>query len=161
MVRAGYTFSVHSYYIIPYVPVMALLGGYALQSIRNKWIRNFLVFALLTESLANQQHDFRIKPENKPLLRLESISDSVSTKTDLIIINGGFNPVDLYYTHRKGWSMENKEVFGKDTLQNVISRGCRYLYIHKKYYTGTTPVINYPLIYQDDQFMIYKLTRNI
>jgi hypothetical protein len=81
-------------------------------------------------------------------------------RNDLILINGGYNPVDLYFTHRKGWSMETEEVFRKDTLEKVISKGCHYLFICKKYLTGTTPDLDYPVVYQDDQLIIFTLSKD-
>jgi 4-amino-4-deoxy-L-arabinose transferase-like glycosyltransferase len=66
--KAGYIFPHHSYYIIPFVPVMALLAGYGLTQIKNKKIAFILLLIISLEGLLGQQHDFRIKEKEMALL---------------------------------------------------------------------------------------------
>jgi hypothetical protein len=155
--RGGKTFATHNYYIVPFVPVMALVGGYALSAINRNWIRNLLALIIIAECFINQQHDIRIKPEKQALIHLESIADSVSNRNDLILINGAYSPVDIYFTHRKGWTMSNMEVFNEDILRDLGSRGCRFLFINKYHIEGSIPEINREMVYDDEHFRIYKL----
>jgi hypothetical protein len=157
MVKAGYTFTRHSYYVIPYVPVMALFGGYALHNIRNSLIRTLLIAAVIVEALANQQHDFRIHKDTQYYLGLEKIADSVSGRQDKILINGGFNPVDIYYTHRKGWTMETVEIFKDHNLDSVMANGCKFLFLNINELHDSIPALPYRLAYEDDHFKIYTL----
>ena len=155
--RGGKTFATHNYYIVPFVPAMALVGGYALGAINRNWIRNLLALIIIAECFINQQHDIRIKPEKQALIHLESIADSVSNRNDLILINGAYSPVDIYFTHRKGWTMSNMEVFNEDILRDLGSRGCRFLFINKHHIEGSIPEIDREMVYDDEHFRIYKL----
>ena len=41
---------------------------------------------------------------------LEEIADSHIGKNELIIINGGDSPQQIYFTNRKGWSVDNEVI---------------------------------------------------
>jgi hypothetical protein len=157
MVKAGYNFPHHNYYIIPYTPVMALIAGYFLSHIRLSWARILLIAIIMGEGIANQQHDFRIKEENKYILSLGQVADQVSNPADLIMINGGINPVDLYFTHRKGWTKRNEEIFEGNALEEAIPLGCRFLFLNKKKLPEGPFELPYETAYEDNWFLVYKL----
>jgi len=159
MIKAGATFARHSYYVIPYVPVMALFVGYALSGIKSSLLRTCLLAAVMIEAIANQQHDFRIHPDMRYLTGLEKIADSVTGPHDRILVNGGYNPVDIYYTHRKGWTMETGKIFQGHTLDSLRRKGCQFLFLNKKSVSDSLPDLPYHLSYGDDHFRIYDLTR--
>ena len=58
--KSGETFPHHSYYIIPFVPVMSLFVGYGLSIIRNKKVALIFLIGISAEGVLNQQHDFFI-----------------------------------------------------------------------------------------------------
>jgi hypothetical protein len=157
MIKAGFNFPHHNYYIIPYVPVMALLAGYLVNRIRLRWFRVLLLTAIMMEGIANQQHDFRIREDNRYILSLETVADQVSVRSDLIMINGGINPVDLYYTHRKGWTKENNEIFDGNALEESIPLGCRYLFLNIKKLPENSPALPFSQVYEDPWFRVYDL----
>jgi hypothetical protein len=139
---------------------MALFGAYALSKIKLKWLRILILIIVAVESILNQQYDFRIKEEHKHLIGLEAIADEVSDKSDLIIINGGKVPIDIYYTHRKGWSLENQQIFDHDLLTDLMEKGCKFIFVDKHLYEGELPEINYEIVYEDEDFRVYKLEYN-
>jgi hypothetical protein len=156
VIIAGRGFYHHSYYIIPYVPVMALVAAFALCNFKLKWIRNGLLVVVIVEGTLNQYHDFRIKKEDSYRLTLEKIADSISEPQDLIVINGDENPRDLYFTHRKGWTISNKELFNIDYLNELASKGCKYIFIDKKASEYQLPELPFVNVYEDKSYSIYK-----
>lgn len=157
IIKAGYNFPHHNYYIIPYVPVMAMAAGYLVSRIRIRWVRLGLMFILMAEGIINQQHDFRIKPENRYLLDLEAKADQVSQRDDLIVINGGISPVDIYFTHRRGWTCQNEDLLSGTALEDAIARGCRYLFLNKNRITGSITELPYRIVFDDKDLRVYDL----
>jgi len=154
--RAGFTFSHHSYYIIPFVPVMALIAGFGLDQI-NKTKFSFIIFLLIAlEGILNQQHDFRIKDNALPILKLEQTLDSFSKPNDLILINSGEFPTPMYFAHRKGWVAYNKDIQNKIFLVQMKKEGCKYIVILKQVF-GEAIKLDLELKFNNDSYAIYKL----
>jgi len=59
--KAGFAFPHHSYYIIPFVPIMALVTGYGLSQIKHQKIVIIALIAISMEGILNQKDDFIIK----------------------------------------------------------------------------------------------------
>jgi len=155
--KSGYFFFHHNYYIIPFVPVMALLSGYFVSHINKKWIVLFLIAGGITESVANQQHDFFIKKSEIYKSKLESIADSVSQRNDLIVINGNMNPQQIYLSHRKGFTCTDAQLLDSTYLKSIAVENCRYVFINKHTFQGTLPLTR---VYRDDDFDVFKLTKS-
>ncbi len=154
MLKAGRIFSQHNYYIIPFTPVMALCAGYALSLLRKRW--TVLILALIVlEGIANQYQDFFIKDSELYKLELEAIADLVSTRDDLIIINGGGNPQELYFSHRKGWTVNNPTLSDTSKLQGLIRDGAQYLFVNQ---SGFTDSLRYPVLYDGMHYRVYGLS---
>ncbi len=153
ILKTGYVFPLHNYYIIPFTPIMALLAGYALSKIPTKYVYIPLVL-ISVEGIANQQHDFFIKDSEKYKLSLEGIINKHMGAKELIAINGGTNPQEIYFAHRKGWSIGNNMI-NKEDLNHLVQSGASYLIIDKKSFTNK--VEYYPKIFSDRYFDIYKL----
>ncbi|KPK83774.1 MAG: hypothetical protein AMS27_11905 [Bacteroides sp. SM23_62_1] len=154
MLKFGQPFSHHSYYIIPFTPLMALAAGYAVSRLSYKF-QLILLIAIALEGILNQQHDFFVKKSELYKVDLEQIADSVCRPGDLIIINGGDNPQQLYFTHRKGWTVNNEALLYKDEIHELCKKGARYLFVNK---TNFQENLEYQLIYENNYFDIYKLT---
>jgi hypothetical protein len=60
----------------------------------------------------------------------------------------------LYFAHRKGWSIHDETITDEKKIKSFTERGARYLIIDKKTFTGSP---KYPLIYNDNNFMVFKL----
>jgi len=156
MLKAGGSFAHHTYYIIPFVPIMAIFVGFFISRIQNGWIRLLLIIIIAVESVLNLQHDFKSKPSASYLLQLESVADSYTSKEDLIIINNTLNPKSLYFAHRKGWGVKSKVISDSDFLEDVVEKGCQ-LFIWDRH-SAELPV-NIPyfkLVKKTTDFGIYK-----
>ncbi|HIA37366.1 MAG TPA: hypothetical protein EYM84_02070 [Flavobacteriales bacterium] len=152
---AGNNFPRHSYYIIPYVPFMVLAAAYGLNTIKRRWIQIFLLVFIVVEGIGNQQHDFRLKQSETYKLKLEEIADRVSNPNDLIAINGNENPQELYFTHRKGWTISNEKCADTLFLDIIKKKGCKYLFINKKdsvnlHYLGEK-------VFEDNNYKVFSM----
>lgn len=154
MFKCGYYFYHHNYYIVPFVPVMALVAGYAISLIKNKYVLISILSIGLIESIANQQNDFFIKDSEKYKLDLEAIADNISTKHDLIVINGGPNPQQIYLAHRKGWTCNDEQLTDSIYLNDISKRGCNYIFVNKHSFSGS---IKKNIVFDNDDFTVYKL----
>ena len=152
--KSGFFFYHHNYYIIPFVPIMALICGYGIVNINKKWLFFTLISLGLLEGILNQQHDFLIKDGVKYKMDLEIIADQVSSKNDLIAINGGKNPQQLYLTHRKGWTCSDSELNDKLFIKKIHKEGCRFIFVNKR---GKTKTLNHKVVYDDNNYIVYDL----
>ena len=153
ILKTGSVFSLHNYYIIPYTPLMALIAGYGLTLIKVKW-QYIMLLLISIESLANQSYDFRIKNEERYKLSLENSIDGIIGKHDLIIVNGTHSPQTMYFLHRKGWSVENKDLLEPGFISARTIKGAKYLVIDKNRITYSFP---FPLVHEDENIKVYTL----
>ncbi|MBA3971142.1 MAG: hypothetical protein H0X46_03200 [Bacteroidetes bacterium] len=122
----------------------------------------FLILLLITvESIANQQHDFRIKDSEKYKLTLEGIADRVCDKSTLVAINGGESPQLIYFLHRKGWSISSSDASSAEFMQVLISKGCEFLFLDKHYVDQNVleSLAHEKMVYQDEHFIVYSLVK--
>jgi hypothetical protein len=154
ILKSGFFFYHHSYYIIPFVPIMALIAGYCISCIRKRWVFVFCIIIGVSESVLNQQHDFFIKKSEKYKLELESIADLVSTKNELIAINGNDNPQQIYLTHRKGWTCTDSQIADESFINSIQKKGCRYIFINKH---SCFKSINKKIVFNNENYIVYDL----
>ena len=153
MMKTGDVFSFHSYYIIPYTPLMALIAGYGLSQLTPKWL--YVVLVLISiEAIANQYDDFFIKESAKCKLDYEQIADAVSDKTDLVVVTGGLNPMTMYFLHRKGWSVGSDVITNKEKIMEMRDKGAKYIFVDRKQFDEP---LDFPLILQTNCLAIYNL----
>jgi hypothetical protein len=155
MGKAGFSFWHHSYYIIPFAPVMAFVAAFAIDNIQKDWLKYTLLVAVAVEVIAARQHDFRLKDTHR--LKLETIADKVSDPNDLIATNGDHNPRDIYFAHRKGWCLGQQEALNQDKLLSLKEMGCKVLLLDKTYIQNT-PQLPYPIVYNDDHYIVFQLS---
>jgi uncharacterized membrane protein len=154
ILKSGFYFYHHNYYIIPFVPIMALVAGYAISRVKKSWLFAFLIVIGVSESILNQQHDFFIKDSETYKLELESIADIVSMPSDLIAINGNQNPQQIYLSHRKGWNCNDDQISDSIYIREITRKGCRYLFVNT-HTTSTT--INKPVAFKNEHYTVYDL----
>lgn len=154
--KTGVVFPTHNYYVIPFVPVMALVGGYGLSAVGSKWWVYLLLSAAIVEGIANQQNDLFLKNSERYKLTLESIADSLSSRNDLIVINGNGNPQQLYLAHRRGWNCNDYELKDSAYLSDIASRGCRFAFVNRHSFGDS---LRFPVAYRDDHYTVYALKR--
>jgi hypothetical protein len=75
-------------------------------------------------------------------------------KNELIVINGGPSPQEIYFAHRKGWTVDNEKINVED-LTHLKESGAKYLIINKNSYSSTIGF--YPKIYSGTNYDFYKL----
>ncbi len=157
MSKAGFTFSHHSYYIVPFVPVMALVAGYGLTKIKSTQLAFTLLIAISIEGIANQQHDFWIKDNNRRIMNLEKDLDKVSKRTDLILINSGSYPTPMYFAHRKGWVDTNEKIKDENFINDLRSKGLAYIVILKRSFGSEIVLDAYEKKLENEDYCIYAL----
>jgi hypothetical protein len=153
--KAGFAFYHHNYYILPYVPVMALVAGYLLSEIKKPIIRSILVFAVAVEIILNALPEFRINKDQRYKLTLEAVVAKYARPNDLIAINCGPNPQQIYLAHRKGWNLETAEQLQPAYLQEIKAKGCKILLLNRH-----EPLVMdepFQVLETSDDFIIYKL----
>ena len=158
MFKSGFFFYHHNYYIIPFVLAMALLAGYAIASINKRWIMLSVLLLGITESIANQQHDFFIKESEKYKMTIEPVLDDLSTRNDLILVNGNGNPQLMYLAHRKGWNCNDEQLSDSLYIESVINGHCLFAVVNKH----TEPNTNYlhssfNTLFNNDDFSVFAL----
>src|SRR5690606_10730429 len=154
VIKTGNVFPTHNYYVLPFVPVMAFLAAYGLNKAPLK-LSYVLLAVIVFEGVLNQQHDFFIKDSEKYKLKLEQIASSSIEKNALIVINGGESPQELYFTNRRGWTVEHSKLLSPTFIDSLANRGAAYLILDKKKEPAITT--NYPTVYKDDFFEVLKL----
>lgn len=152
MMKTGDVFSFHSYYIIPFTPIMALIAGYGLSKLKAKWLWLFL-FIISVESIANQYNDFFIKDELKCKLNYELIADEFTNKDDLVVVTGDLDPITMYYLHRKGWSINNTVLSDSIKMEEMHNLGAKYIFVDKKQFSGN---LNLKLVKQTKCLDVYS-----
>jgi len=155
MLKSGYFFHHHTYYILPFVPVMAMVIGFLFSLIEKKKIIVTLLILITLEGIANQQHDFFLKESENYKLSLESFLDLHISRENKIAINGNGNPQLLYLSHRKGWVCSDDQLNELGFLKSLKSKGCEYLVLVKNKNKKTN--LHLPLISANQFIEVYKL----
>lgn len=154
ILKTGEVFPLHNYYIIPFVPLMALIAALALVRMKPLYA-GILLFAIAIEGIANQQHEFFIKDNERYKITLESIADRVTQPSNLIIINDGErDPQQMYFAHRRGWTIENKHIADTSYINGLKKLGATHLFIDKHSFDRP---LNYKVEYEDTHYRIYRL----
>jgi len=152
--KSGFYFYHHNYYIIPFVPIMALVAGYSISLIQKKWLYLSILILGVGESIANQQHDFFIKESEKYKMSLEYIMDKISKKDDLILINGNSNPQMIYLSHRKGWTCSDEQLSDTSYVRSVFAKKCKFVVINKHSHVNMSSSLNN--VFENEDFLILE-----
>lgn len=154
--KAGYVFTHHNYYIIPFIPIMALIAGFGLTQFKNKKIGLIILALIVIENISNQQHDFFLHEKEMALLNLEPDLDKISNKKDLILINSGDYPTPMYFAHRKGWVLNNNKIKDKKKLLFLKEKGLKWVVILKRKF-GSEINLELPVVINNNDYTIYQL----
>jgi len=130
-IKTGAVFPTHNYYVLPFVPVLAVIAGLGLQRL-DKRLGIALLMLIATEGIGNQIADFRIKEEVKYKLTLEQQVNQLVPKGEKIIIHSGPNPEWMYWYHRKGWSLKPEEIQNPVKMLEIRKEGGDYIVIDKR-----------------------------
>lgn len=154
--KAGFTFTHHSYYIIPFVPIMALTAGYGIAVIQKKPVQIIVLTVIMLEGTLNQLHDFRLKEHELAFVKLESHLDGFSKRADLIAVNTTDNPTAIYFAHRKGWVASNDELLNEAFRKDIQQKGCKYIVVLKRYLGGDL-YLPLTIVMNTEDWTVYKL----
>jgi hypothetical protein len=153
--KSGVIFLTHEYYILPAVPLLAILGGYALSTLgKYAWV---LMFCISMEAIGNQLYDFRLNRSEAYKLGLGRVATRYIPMDALVAINGNSNPQELYLLGRKGWNLADQSLRQKAMVNELTGKGCSYLVINKR----TLPSLpNYgKIIYDGVDYQIIQLKK--
>jgi hypothetical protein len=159
MLKGGFTFYHHSYYIIPFVPIMALLSGYGIAEIKNKIAVKVVLVCIGIEGTLNHIDDFVLRENYKPILSLETAMDKVSSPNELTLINSGAYPTPLYFAHRKGWVAFNGQIQNPKYVDSLVHLGLKNIVVMKHVF-GDDLLLPYKEVYNDSAIRIYSLKIN-
>jgi 4-amino-4-deoxy-L-arabinose transferase-like glycosyltransferase len=151
--KSGVIFLTHEYYILPAVPLLAILGGYALSSLgKYAWV---LMLCISMEAIGNQLYDFRVNKSEAYKLGLGPIADRYIPTDALVAINGNSNPQELYLLGRKGWNLSDETLRQKAMVNELTGKGCSYLVINKR----TLPSLpnNGKIVYDGVDYQLIQL----
>lgn len=154
--KSGSVFYHHSYYIVPFAPVMALVAAYAVEQLPGKKLVWSLLLLISLENLLNKFNDYQIHDNNLALLHLEKDLDKYTKRNDLILINSKNVPTPMYFAHRKGWLEENEKISQKPYIETLKQRGLKYIVILKKAF-GKVIELDYKIMFENENYTIYKI----
>ncbi len=154
--KAGFTFYHHSYYVIPFVPIMCLVAGYGLSQLKSKKLIILILILISTEGILNQQHDLRLNEKNRYLITLEKELDAFSNKNELILINSGEYPTPMYFAHRKGWVNSNEKIQTHGYIESLRYKGLKYILVLKNTF-GTEINLDFKKVIDNENYCFYQL----
>lgn len=155
MLESGSNFPTHPYYILPFIPIMAVVAAYGLDKLRSpRWVWLFTA-VIMIEGVANMQHDLYQRPDQKELLTLEPLLDQVSERQDRIVINAGEIPTAMYFAHRKGWLAKNEDLQRPAFIDSLAELGCRYILILKDKGQGDV-MLPRPVVAENEHFRVLR-----
>ncbi|MEM1358085.1 MAG: glycosyltransferase family 39 protein [Bacteroidota bacterium] len=156
ILKTGDIFATHTYYVIPFIPLMAFYVGYLFN---RPWLTNAFKLLILLElafiPLLKTYEDIYLFPD-LPELELASLLDQVGAeREDKIMINGGWgNPRYMYYAKRRGWTIDGKTFKRYDWMPDYWDQGLRYIVVIKSRYEDE---LDYPLLLETEHYRIYEL----
>ena len=156
ILKGGYNFAHHNYYIIPFVPIMALIASYGVSNIKYKKIALICIIGICAEGGLNQLHDFIISDEQLTLVELEKDLDKVSNHSDLILINSDEHPTPMYFSHRKGWIASDHEIRKHEYIENLKKIGLKFIVILTQKSSHDFK-LEYPVVYKNEKYCIYQI----
>ncbi len=157
MLKAGWTFAHHGYYMIPFVPFMALMAAYFLIHLKTslKWIFLSIVFI---ECLINAAPHFNIKKSYAAIGSLKTQLQPYVLKDELIVINSENNPTPMYFADKRGWVINNNTLAEEDFQAEIIKKGCKHALILKQAF-GSNINLPFQVEIETEDFKLYNLQK--
>lgn len=149
--KSGEIFLTHEYYILPLVPVLAIIGALALVELRKFGI--VMMFLIAVEAVANQTHDFRYNRGEAYKEKLMTLSEQFIPENAQVAINGNSNPLELYLLNRNGWNLSNEAMADLGLLQQLKHKGCRYVILNRH---NSSQEFEGVCVFQNQHYSIYR-----
>lgn len=157
VLKTGTVFPTHDYYVIPLLPLLALLVGHFLDQMPWKpaFPHALAILTLVAGFLANRNKSGIRKDNRAYLMELPGIMDQYTAKDAKIMVNNGpFNPTMMFWTHRKGWTVNQDVPFKSDWMPDFKKDGLQYILMDR--HLNETP-LPYPLKFENEHFRLYSL----
>ncbi len=151
---SGDRFYEHHYYIIPFVPFMALAIGMATDKLKGGWFALVLV-VISAEGIIRRWDDQFIK-SGKEIVNLEEIIAPYVAKDQTIVVNSEEIPTPLYFAHRRGWVTWNQSLMQPGFREKLKTQGCGFVLVLKKRF-GSEVRLPLPLELENDLLILYRL----
>ena len=143
IIKTGSVFPQHNYYVIPFVPILAIITGIGITELipfiskKENPIFTYLFLIIIgTEAILNQQHELFIKPSEQYKLQLEELGKSIP-KNNLVISNSGINPQEIYLLNRRGWVVFSNQLCNAHFIDSLYHCGAKYILINKNLQENT------------------------
>lgn len=154
MLKTGDVFAQHSYYVLPAVPLIAVLAGMAAARVPVKF-RWLVLLVIGVEGVANQAYDLATPDRNRYLLELETLADRFSPPGQLVVVNGGLDPKYMYFLHRRGWSVAEAECRDAKRMNDLVQQGAACLFLINANPPTDLP---WPVVFKDDHVAVIDLS---
>lgn len=156
ILQVGAVFSGHEYYVIPYVPLMALSAGYGLDQLFSKnWIFYTLLAGTAAYAVYQQKSDFFIEYRDQRFVHLHELIDRYvpEGKRVITVCDATIVPTMMYATGRKGRGEQNaKDISNAEWLKREAP-GVEHIIVDRRKVGEPLP---YRLLYEDNEFRIYQ-----
>jgi hypothetical protein len=178
ILKTGAVFPQHTYYSIPFIPIMALLSGLGLDYLNDQFSSlgkqakspKSLVFGLLLlvviEAMANQIHDHFIKPSERYKQTLETEIASVIPMDAKVVFVSSASPQELYLLHRKGWTVYPEQMKNDRDVSAYRDLGGSFVVINKSVLRNFSAKDSVLLVlesadrfYESSHYSVYRLNK--
>jgi 4-amino-4-deoxy-L-arabinose transferase-like glycosyltransferase len=156
MFKSGFAFYHHSYYIIPFAPIMALMAAYGVEQIQSPKLVWTILLLIAGENILNKFIDYTIKPEHMAIVQLEQDLNTLGHQSALIAINSGNVPTPMYFAHRKGWVTTNQQLLDTAGVGRMRLKGLKFIVVLKRAF-GAEVKLNYTPVFDSRDYCIYKI----
>lgn len=159
VIKSGFNFYHHKYYVIPFVPVLCLFAGYGVHALKQRGLIWLLPFVLIFFFEQGNRMFRDLNSKRNYLLNLSTQLDKVSKRSDLILINSGNDPTPMYFSRRKGWLATDAQIQSSSYLADLEARGLKFVVLIKSSNRGQKIQLDQSPVYQDDNFTIWRIGR--
>jgi len=166
----------HPYYFLPLIPIFAFFFALGMDRLLNstmtsKFVRSPLVIVpVIALQIFWAGYFYRllyfIPEERQAIVKTGQLADALIPKEDLVIASWGASPIQLYYSHRKGWALNIQDADGAHLiklLEDYRQEGAAWYITSKTSEIPRNPVFvqylrdNYTVVQDTDTSLIVNL----
>lgn len=152
MAKAGDVFALHAYYIIPLVPLLALLAGLGLERLPRGMATAAVLALVVAEGAGMRWTDLTGGDERAYLLEAEGLADRFTGPQDLVATASGLDPRPMYYLHRSGWNLTPEKAQQRHTLDSLAALGLRAVFVERREADAAVP---WPVLHEDADWRVH------
>lgn len=152
MAKAGDVFALHAYYIIPLVPLMALLAGIGLERVRPGWLTATVLIVIVAEGAGMRWSDLVGGRERAYLLDAAPLADRFTRPDELVATTSGLDPRQMYYLNRAGWGLTPIRAQDPVVLDSLAALGLRAVFVDRLHAEAAVP---WPVLHEDAHWRVH------